>query len=106
MIDNIPPQHLMNVFQVFLWNLAKTLYDMERVERIEDITAEKFLDRLAGHLERSQTDASTLGVDVTFPATFVDLVRRVLDEVPDHQEPGEANLRLVWPPPDPEDQSE
>ena len=99
-IDNIPPQLLMNVFQIFCWAIADTVRELDHVERREDITARNFVAVVRRNLEKLESEATRLGIDWRYVADLADNVLHEAVEPQAFPQTGRANLRLVWPPPD------
>ena len=96
MRDPIPSQHLLNVFDVFVWGLSDTIRELDHVERREDITAENFMAVLSSKVLRLDSDAKRLGVDVKFVSELVDVLQDTVSSTQDRLPTARANLRLVW----------
>ena len=95
---NIPPQHMINVFEVFGWALADTVCELDHVQRREDISAENFMAVLASKVERLDSEARKLGVDVRFVSGLVSSLHDTVSSIQDCPPTVRANLRQVWPP--------
>ena len=103
-INQIPPQHLINVFEVFGWALADTVRELDHVEKREDITAQNFMAVLSSKVMRLDSEAKRLGVDWRFVSELVAALRDNLSSTQDRSPTVRANLRLVWSRPDDERQ--
>ena len=95
MVDRIPSQHMINVFEVFGWALADTVRELDHVQRREDITAENFMGTLASKVRHLDSDARSLGVDVKFVSEIVAALNDTVSSAPDRLPTARANLRLV-----------
>ena len=95
---NISHQHMINVFEVFGWALADTVRELDHVQHREDISAENFMAVLASKVERLDSDARRLGVDVKFVFEIVAALHDTVSSTPDRSPKEMANLRQVWPP--------
>ena len=96
MDDNIPPQHLMNVFEVFGCALVDTVCELDHVQRREDITAENFMAVLARNVVNLEDDAKKLGVDVKFVSGLVSSLQDNVSSTQHNCQVERLKPRLVW----------
>ena len=97
---NISHQHMINVFEVFGWALADTVRELDHVQHREDISAENFMAVLASKVERLDSNARRLGVDVKFVSELVAALHDTVSSTPDRSPKERASPRLVWSRPD------
>ena len=88
-ISKVPPELLALVFSLFLRNLSHVIYELDYVEKREDITAENFLLCLEDSIQHSQDQIKQHGLDHAMIQRLVAPVRKYLFEIDIH--------RLKWP---------